>query len=95
MFEKYLISDHVIERYCERVDECPKDVIKRIKNDLYFKKIKQIITNGNVKHVFTFNSKEFIFVKERSKWVLKTVIKRTRERNPGAIQKRKREAVFA
>ena len=93
MFEHYIITDHVVDRYRERVNESCENVKRRIKNDLYFKKIRQIITKGDVKHVFTLNSKEFIFVKERGRWLLKTIIKRTRQRTEYAIQQRKRAVV--
>lgn len=88
MFEDFIITDHAIQRYKERVDDEEKDVIRRIKRDLYFKKIRRIVNNGNVRHVFTANSKEFIFVKDKKKWILKTVIKRNRETNKLAIKRR-------
>jgi hypothetical protein len=88
MFEDFIITKHAIERYRERVSEDAKDIIRRIKRDLYFKKIRRIVNKGNIRHVFTFHSKEFIFVNDNGKWILKTVIKRNRTRNPQAIEKR-------
>ncbi|MGG1916031.1 hypothetical protein ABFY54_28925 [Priestia megaterium] len=93
MFEYYIITEHVIDRYRQRVDETVENIKKRIKQDLYFKKIKQIVNKGNVRHVFTISSKEFIFVKERGRWLLKTVIKRSRKTNDLAIQQRRKTAV--
>ncbi|WP_353856850.1 hypothetical protein [Bacillus sp. Bos-x628] len=61
----------------------------RIKRDVRNLNIKQIVNNGNVRHIFTRNSKEFIFVKERNRWILTTVIKRSRNNNYEAIEKRK------
>ncbi|PEN61630.1 hypothetical protein [Bacillus wiedmannii] len=89
MFESFVITDHIMERYLKRVAKTKKDVVKRIRKDLHFSKVKQIINNGNVRHVFTFHSKEFIFVKDGSVWVLKTIIKRNRATNEEAIEKRK------
>jgi hypothetical protein len=95
MFEDFIVTDHALKRYCQRVlhdDDEKEEVIRRIKRDLYFKKIKRIVNNGNTRHVFTWHSKEFIFVKDRNKWILKTVIKRTRAKNPKAIERRIRAA---
>jgi hypothetical protein len=89
MFEDYIITKHAIERYMERIDYNRKDAIKRIQSDLYFKKVKRIINNGDTRHVFTNNSKEFIFKKDAGTWILKTVIKRTRHTNQFAMDKRK------
>jgi len=63
----------------------------KIKRDLSFKRVKKIVNKGNTRHVFTLNSKEFIFVKTRGTWILKTIIKRNRQQNSYAIQKRLRE----
>lgn len=89
MFEDFIITDHIMKRYQERVSQSRKDVIKRIKKDLHFTKINQIINKGNIRYVFTLHSKEFIFVRDGSKWILKTIIKRSRINNQKAIQKRK------
>ncbi|MEK5205252.1 hypothetical protein NST55_28850 [Bacillus sp. FSL R10-2789] len=89
MFESFIVTDHIMERYLQRVSKTKKDVMRRIKKDLHFSKVRQIINNGNVRHVFTFHSKEFIFVKDGSVWVLKTIIKRNRVSNQEAIEKRK------
>ena len=90
MFEDYIITNHAIERYAERIKCNKKDIIKRIKNDLYFTKVKRIINNGDTRYVFTRNSKEFIFKNDAGKWILKTVIKRSRNTNAYAMQKRAR-----
>lgn len=89
MFEDFIITNHAKERYKQRVRVSEKEIIKQIKKDLHFTKVKQIINIGNIRHVFTFHSKEFIFVKDGSKWVLKTIIKRSRSNNRQAIEKRK------
>lgn len=89
MFENYIITNHVVERYFERIGSKKKDVIKRIKRDLHYSKVKRIVNIGNTRHVFTINSKEFIFVQRRSgRWVLNTVIKRSRQNTDKAIQYR-------
>ena len=95
MFEYYIIGEHVIDRYRERVDETVENIKRRINRDLYFMKIRHIVNNGNTRHVFTIGSKEFIFVKKRGVWVLKTVIRRNRKVNNRAIQHRKRVAATA
>lgn len=92
MFENFIVTDHIIERYQQRVKVPKKEVMKRIKKDLHFSKVKQIVNKGNVRHVFTHHSKEFIFVKDHNRWILKTVIKRSRNNNPQAITKRKKVA---
>lgn len=92
MFEYYIITDHVIDRYRQRVDENVEKIKRRIRQDLYYKKIKQIVYRGNVRHVFTIGSKEFIFVNKRGRWILKTVIKRTRKRTEIAIKQRRKAA---
>ena len=90
MFENYFITQHAIERYAERVSFDKKDIIKRIKHDLHFSKVKRIVNHGNIRHIFTYNSKEFIFIKDgqRNTWILKTVIKRSRKTQPYAMRKR-------
>lgn len=88
MFEDFIITNHIKERYKQRIGASEKEIVKRIKKDLHFTKVKQIVNVGNTRHVFTFNSKEFIFVNDNGKWILKTIIKRNRERNPIAIEKR-------
>jgi hypothetical protein len=95
MFEDFIITDHVMERYQERVSETKKDVVKRIRKDLHFKKVQQIINVGNVRHVFTSHSKEFIFAKEGFRWVLKTIIKRNRNTQQVAMMKRKKNSLIA
>ncbi|UDY80670.1 hypothetical protein [Geobacillus phage GR1] len=92
MFEDFIITNHIKDRYKQRVGADEKEIIKRIKKDLHFTKVKQIINVGDIRHVFTFHSKEFIFVKDGSKWILKTIIKRSRNNNRQAIEKRKQLA---
>jgi len=92
MFEKFVITDHMVKRYQQRTNTVKGEIIERIKKDLHFTKIKQIVNIGNFRHVFTLHSKEFIFVRSSGKWVLKTIIKRTREENILAINKRKGQA---
>lgn len=91
MFEDFSIPQHIIDRYRERVDETVVNIKRRINQDLHFTKVKQIVNNGRTKHIFTRYSKEFIFVKVKGQWELKTVIKRTRKSTPSAIEKRKRQ----
>jgi len=88
MFENYVITDHAVERYQERMGEEKKNVIKRIRADLHFTKVKRIINEGSIKHVFTRNGKEFVFTKDGNVWVLKTVIKRTRQNHTNRISKK-------
>jgi len=94
MFEDFIITNHIKERYKQRIGASEKEIVKRIKKDLKFTKVKRIVNIGNVRHVFTVNSKEFIFVKDGSKWILKTVIKRNRENTKKVIEKRKRLAAL-
>lgn len=89
MFGHFIITNHALERYIERVGYKKTDVMKHIKNDLHFTKITRIINNGNTRHVFTRNSKEFIFINNHGKWILKTVIKRNRETHKEAINHRR------
>lgn len=89
MFEDFVITNHIIDRYEERIRAKRDEVIKRIKRDLHFTKVKKIVNKGNIRHVFTYNSKEFIFVKDGATWILKTIIKHNRERQPSIIKKRK------
>ena len=88
MFEDFIITNHIAERYCQRIGADKKEVLKRIKRDLHFTKVKRIVNNGNHRHVFTYNSKEFIFKKDKKQWILKTIIKRSRSNNEYAIKKR-------
>lgn len=91
MFDKFIITDHAIERYDTRVQKekiSKKEIIRRIHKDLHFSKIKRVITKGNIRYVFTHHSKEFIFIKKNDSWILKTIIKRNRENNILAINKR-------
>lgn len=90
MFEEYIITKHAIKRYKERIGEDDKFIVKRIKADLHFTKVKRIINEENVRHVFTRNSKEFIFTKDRDIWVLKTIIKRNKYQQKEAISKKQK-----
>lgn len=92
MFEHFIITNHVVERYLERVGSKEKDAIKRIKRDLHYSKVKRIVNIGNHRHIFTINSKEFIFVKKRGRWILNTIIKRSHNTNNRAIQSRIKSA---
>lgn len=87
MFEHYIISDHVIERYAERIDGSKDNILRRIKKDLSIGKVKYIFNIGKKRHVFCEYGKQFVFEKERGKWILKTVIKRKRLENERAIKK--------
>lgn len=88
MFEQFIITNHVVERYLERVGAKKKDAVRRIKRDLHYTKVKKIVNKGNYRYVFTWNSKEFIFKKDKGRWILNTVIKRSRSNNDKAIQER-------
>ncbi|MDG0860309.1 hypothetical protein [Staphylococcus equorum] len=90
MFENFIITNHVVDRYLERIGSKNKDVMKRIKRDLHYTKVKRIVNCGNYRYVFTLNSKEFIFIYDRGKWILNTVIKRSRQNADKAIQDRLR-----
>lgn len=92
MFEDYVITNHAIERYKERVDETDKNTVKRIKSDLHFTKVKRIINEENIRYVFARNGKEFIFVKDGNVWILKTIIKRTRNKQKEIIIRRSESA---
>lgn len=85
MFDHFIISDHVIERYSQRIDGSKDNIIRRIKKDLSIGKIKHIFNIGSKRHIFCEYGKQFVFEKERGKWVLKTVIKRKRAENARAI----------
>lgn len=93
MFEKFIITNHVIERYYERVSGDRKEILRRINNDLHFSKVKRIINIGSYRYVFTRNSKEFIFIKDNGKWILNTVIKRSRKSTDKAIEDRLKLAI--
>lgn len=92
MFDRFIITDHFMGRYEERVGGNKKELEKKIKRDLHFTKVKRIVNDGDHRHIFTRNSKEFIFKKDGNIWILKTVIKRNRRRNPKAINQRVMEA---
>lgn len=89
----YIIDQHAEKRYRERIGNFKNlSAIQSIKRDLHFTRIKRIVHKDNeVTHVFTIHSKEFIFIKEKGKLVLKTVIKRNRETNKRSINKRVRQ----
>ena len=89
MLENFIITNHAISRYAERIGYNKNDIIKRIKSDLYFTKTIRIVNHEDTRYIFTYNSKEFIFKKSNGLWILKTVIKRNRERHYEAIEKRK------
>jgi hypothetical protein len=93
MFEDYIITHHSIERYAERANYNKKNIIRQIKYDLRFTNAKRIINHENTRYIFTYNNKEFIFKKDKDTWILKTVIKRSRERTESAIEKRLQECV--
>jgi len=88
MLENFIVTDHMLERYAQRVGSDKKETYRRIRKDLHFTKVRRIVNDGNHRHVFTLNSKEFIFKKDGNIWILKTIIKRSRQRNPIAIQQR-------
>lgn len=88
MFEKFIVTNHITKRYFERIGANKKEVYRRIQRDLHFSKVKRIVNIGNHRHIFTLHSKEFIFKKDGPNWILKTIIKRSRNDNDYAIQKR-------
>lgn len=91
MFEPFIISDHIIQRYIERVGCKRKEVINRIRRDLHFTNANRIINIGNDRHVFTRGNKEFIFKKLNDAWILKTIIRHNRQKSQKAIEKRLRQ----
>ena len=88
----YIISDHAVDQYEDRVGIYSKMNTRQcIKADLHFSKIKKIVhgKEDNTIHVFSRHGIEFIFKKCKNNLILKTVIKRNRHTNPGAVNKRK------
>lgn len=95
---RYIISDHAVERYNERVGAYRGMSIRQsINKDLHFTRIKKIVTNheDDTVHVFTRHSKEFIFIKDSKALILRTVIKRSRDNNKRTINKRRKNCKTA
>jgi hypothetical protein len=89
----YIIDPHAEERYRERVGVYSKMNTRQcIKADLHFSKIKKIVhkDDGTI-HVFARHSVEFVFIKPKKTLILKTVIKRTRDKQNHAINKRQKQ----
>ncbi len=85
---KYFISNHAIKQYDSRVNY-KGETISAIKKDLRTLNIRHIVRKGSNIHVFTKNSKEFIFVQAKRALCLKTVIKRNPIDTKYVIKKRK------
>jgi hypothetical protein len=87
---KYYVSDHAKKQYSDRV-YYKGSVEQSIKNDLRTLNIRNIVRTETCIHVFTKNSKEFIFLKRKNTdtLCLKTIIKRNAEDNKRTIEKRK------
>lgn len=88
---KYILTDHAIERYVERTTVNTKEVKKSIMRDLKALKNKRIINVGDKQYVFYKHSKEYILQKKGDNYILLTVIKHKRGDKEKAIDKRLRE----
>lgn len=86
MFDEYIVSKHVLERYAQRVQGSTDNILRRIEKDLSIKKTKYIFDIGCKRHVFSEYGKQFVFERCPGVWVLKTVIKRNRTENNRAIR---------
>lgn len=87
---KYVISSHARKQYEDRINFREKSVESAIQKDLRTMNIRNIIRKEKIVHIFTNNSKEFIFKKTSNNvYFLKTVIKRNVEDNKKTIEKRK------
>jgi hypothetical protein len=84
----YYISQHALEQYSGRVFH-KGETETAIKRDLKTLNIRNIVRTETNIHLFTKNSKEFIFVKTKRGLCLKTVIKRNSNDNKKTIDKRK------
>src|SRR5699024_5303132 len=78
---KYILTDHAIERYVERTTVNTKEVKKSIMRDLKALKNKRIINVGDKQYVFYKHSKEYILQKKGDNYILLTVIKHKRGMN--------------
>lgn len=87
MFEHFIISDHVLERYAERIDGSKTELERRIRKDLSIGKIKYIFNIGKCRYIFCEYGKEFVFQRIGKTWILKTIIKRTRKQNERALRR--------
>lgn len=88
---KYIITDHAMERYAERINYNQKKTRDAIMKDLKALKNKRIINIGDKKHIFYKNYREFILQKKGNKEILVTVIKHKRSTKQQAIEKREQE----
>lgn len=85
---KYFVTAHAMERYDERVKN-RGSILREIRKDLRTLNIKNIVYNADSIHVFTKNSKEFIFAKTPKGLYLKTIIKRNVDDTKRVLDKRK------
>lgn len=88
---KYIITDHAMERYAERINYNQKKTRDAIMKDLKALKNKRIINIGDKKHIFYKNYREFILQKKGNTEILVTVIKHKRSTKQQAIEKREQE----
>lgn len=88
---KYIITNHAVDRYKERTTVNTKEVKKSIMRDLKALKNKRIINVGDKQYVFYKHSKEYILQKKGNNYILLTVIKHKRGDKEKAIDKRLRE----
>lgn len=88
---KYIITDHAMERYAERINYNQKKTRDAIMKDLKALKNKRIINIGDKKHIFYKNYREFILQKKSNTEILVTVIKHKRSTKQQAIEKREQE----
>lgn len=88
---KYIITDHAMQRYAERINYNQRKTRDAILKDLKALKNKRIINIGDKKHIFYKNYREFILQKKGNTEVLVTVIKHKRSTKQQAIEKREQE----
>lgn len=89
---KFYITQHAVEQYEKRVGtKHKKTPIQCIYEDLRTLNIKRVIYKDEHVYIFTRCHKEFIFIKNKNKLYLKTVIKRSRNKTNWTIHKRQRQ----
>ena len=88
MRERYVVSWHSMMRYVQRIGGTMEEVHNSIKYDLATSRIKKTIDINEHRHLFDRDNREFIFVKGKDSWVLKTVVKREEKETQEIIRKR-------
>jgi hypothetical protein len=97
MFEHFYISSHAIQEYIlirsRRGDQLKKsDAIREIHRNLRFSNVKKIVNFKHFRHIFTYNSMEYILknrciegFEDDREWILIHVNKYTRNSVKKAI----------